>query len=290
MEETEFVEGVRVLFISLLCRALEPRDSFPRILLFVEEALELYHAILVHGGGVSQRGGFAIEGGTALSVALGASTNLVAHCDAVSSSGMVLLRGLEVKVVSLLVVDLQPQRAGSIAVCEEELCFVIRFPLGCEFAYDLECLSDQELAVFLANLGIFCGCAKLLGCIDEIFGVEEVCLGIWISLDSLAVLIDVLLGVWGRVEIDGLAALKGYGLGNGTAKFKVLVVGGGWGVDGRGGMDTLSVGIGGYRSIVGIDVDRGWRRMELARWPRLGVRWVGDWRGLHAKHTRSCSV
>ncbi len=98
--------------------------------------------------------------------------------------------------VRALVVDLQPERAGTVAVREEELRLVVRVALRREPADDLERLVDEHLAVLLRRALVGVGRADVLRRVDKVFGVEEVRLRVWIGLDALAILVDVLFREW----------------------------------------------------------------------------------------------
>ena len=199
------MECVGVLFVCLLGGALEPADGFAGVGLFSQGTVKEDHAEFEHAWGIPEGSGLAVKGGGPRGLLFSAGANLVADCNAVRGGCVVLLCGLEVEMVRTLVVDLEAECTGAVAVGKEELGLVICVTLGGETSDYLEGFGKESLTKLFGTAGVLDVRPDVLCGIDEILCVEEMSFGIRISLDTLPVLIDVLFCVRRGLEVDCFA-------------------------------------------------------------------------------------
>lgn len=124
------MQSVRVVFVRLLSRPLQPCNRLAGAPGLLERPLQKRHPKLEHRRSVPQRGRLAIERSRPRGLLSRPRSDLIAHRHPIRGGRVVLFGRLEIQVICPFMVDLESQRAGSMAIRQKELGLVIGLALS----------------------------------------------------------------------------------------------------------------------------------------------------------------
>ena len=168
VQQSEFVERVRVFGVCALRGAFEPSDSFALAARLPEEAFELYHAHLVHSGCIAEHGSAFVPLDSFHGVFSRAAAFFVAEFaadgGAVCGCGVAGFGGGLVEGEGFFIVGFEAEGAAAVAIGEVEHCFGV---VGCDELFEVFVgVHDVSLAGLVAlSLVGDCGYEDF-GCFD----------------------------------------------------------------------------------------------------------------------------